>query len=365
MIVHKFGGTSVGNSERFHCVAGIIEKQWRESLEQSQAGTLPEHLVVVSAMSGVTDQLTRGALAAADGDDRRYREIKAGLLSKHLDSVEELLESSSERLQVGGFIEDRLHELEQVYRSIALLGELTVRGRDRVTSLGELLSASILAALIRERGLRAQSISAAELIVTDQQFGAARPLMQKTCEQAWGRLKPIIESGVIPVVTGYIAATTAGVITTLGRGGSDYSAAILGACLEADEVWIWSDVDGILTADPNFVPQARSLVELSYDEAAELAHYGAEVLHPKTIRPLVERDIPLRLLNSYNPSHPGTRIVGQPSPERLRIPAIISTTGLSSIRLSRNGGNAAWSLDHAGRVLLGRSGCVAQSSRCG
>jgi aspartate kinase len=227
-----------------------------------------------------------------------------------------------------------------------------VRGRDRITSLGEQLSANILAAVLRERGMRAQAISAAELIITDSQFGAARPIMKQTCQRVQERLKPIVKGGAIPVVTGYIAATGEGVMTTLGRGGSDFSASILGACLKAEEVWIWSDVDGILTADPNFVSQARTINELSYEEAAELAHYGAEVLHPKTIQPLYEQDIPLRLLNSFNPKHPGTHIVSQPDPGRLRLPAIISTTGLSLIRLSRNGNGKQWSLDHAGRILL-------------
>lgn len=352
MIVHKFGGTSIGDSQCFNNVADILEKQWRSSQHPDDPNQLPQKVVVLSAMSGVTDQLIYGALAAADSNDRAYREIKAGLLAKHLACVDELLSNNAERLKVGGFIEDRLHELEQIYRSIALLGELTMRGRDRVTSVGELLSVNILAALLRERGLRSEAVSAAELIVTDQRFGAARPLMDLTSQHVTARLVPKVISGVIPIVTGYLAATVDGVITTLGRGGSDFSAAILGACLSAREVWIWSDVDGILSADPNFVPQARTIDELSYEEAAELAYYGAEVLNPNTIQPLLERGIPLRLLNSFNPDHPGTRIVASPSAERLRLPAIISTTGLSMIRLSRNGDKKPWSLDYAGRALL-------------
>lgn len=351
MIVHKFGGTSVGDSERFRAVAEIILDHHQAQVNRAQ-GRIAEQVVVLSAMSGVTDQLVAGALAAAACDDRHYREIKAKLLEAHLDTLDALLGQGAERLQVGGFIEDRLHELELLFRSIALLGELTVRGRDRVTSLGEQLSTNILAALLRGRGLRAQAVSAAELIVTDNQFGAARPHMELTCQRVRERLLPLIQSGITPVVTGYIAATEDGIMTTLGRGGSDFSAAILGACLGAQEVLIWSDVDGILTADPNFVPSARTLEELSYDEAAELAHYGADVLHPKTIQPVVARGIPLRLLNSFNPGHPGTLIVQQPSANRARLPAIISTTGLSMIRISRNGGQRRWGLTHAGNVLL-------------
>jgi aspartate kinase len=284
-------------------------------------------------MSGVTNQLIAGARAAAEGKDTVYREIKAGLLSKHLDVVQTLLNHSPERLEVGGLVEDRLHELERLYRSIAMLGELTVRGRDVVASFGEQLSVSILAAVLRERGVRAQAISATELIVTDDNFGAATPLMDQTRQRLRQRIRPLVERGVIPVITGYIAATEEGVTTTLGRGGGDYTAAVVGAGLNADEVWIWSDVDGILTADPNIVPQARTLTELSYTEAADLAYFGADVLHPKTIRPVTESGIPLRIVNSFNPTHPGTLIVETPSPDRKLLPAIISTTGLSMIAI--------------------------------
>jgi aspartokinase/homoserine dehydrogenase 1 len=271
------------------------------------------------------------------------------LLHKHLEVVETLLNHSPERLEVGGLIEDRLHDLERLYRSIAVLGEFTVRGCDAVTSMGEQLSASILAAVLRERGERAQAIPATELIVTDENFGAARPLSLPTNQRLAQRVKPLVERGVIPVITGYIAATERGVTTTLGRGGSDYTAAIIGAGLEAEEVWIWSDVDGILTADPNLVPQARTLAELSYSEAAGLAYYGADVLHPKTIRPLIESGVPLRILNSFNPDHPGTLIVKNPRSDRILSPAIISTTGLSLIAVGTQ--DDSWSLGKAARAL--------------
>jgi aspartokinase/homoserine dehydrogenase 1 len=340
MIVHKFGGTSVGSAERFAGVANIILEQHRHA-----AGTV----VVVSAMSGVTNQLIAGARAAAEGQDTVYREVKAGLLSRHLDVVEALLTNSQERLDVGGLVEDRLHELERLYRSIAVLGELTARGTDAVASFGEQLSANILAALLREQGLRAQALSATELIVTDDHFGAAAPLMAPTRQRLQQCIKPLVERGVVPVITGYVGATEKGVTTTLGRGGSDFSAALIGAGLDADEVWIWSDVDGILTADPNLVPQARTLAELSYSEAADLAYYGADVLHPKTIRPVVKRGIPLRIVNSFNPTHTGTLIVESPSPNRELLPAIISTTGLSLIAIGSQ--DDSWALPLAARAL--------------
>ncbi len=346
MIVHKFGGTSVGDAQRFASVADILI----ERHNHTNGAATGETVVVVSAMSGVTNQLIAGARAAADGKDTVYREIKAGLFSRHLDVVQTLLNHSSERLEVGGLVEDRLHELERLYRSIAMLGELTVRGRDVVASFGEQLSVNILAAVLRERGVRAQAISATELIVTDDSFGAAMPLMDETRQRLRQRVRPLIERGVIPVITGYIAATEEGVTTTLGRGGGDYTAAIVGAGLNADEVWIWSDVDGILTADPNIVPHARTLTELSYTEAADLAYFGAEVLHPKTIRPVTESGIPLRIVNSFNPTHPGTLIVETPSPDRKLLPAIISTTGLSMIAIGSQ--DDTWTLQMAARALL-------------
>jgi aspartokinase/homoserine dehydrogenase 1 len=347
MIVHKFGGTSVGNAERFARVADIVMQH------HNRVG---ESVVVVSAMNGVTNQLIAGARAAAEGRDTVYRGVKAELLSRHLEVVDTLLTQSQERLDVGGLVEDRLHELERLYRSVAILGELTARGCDAVASFGEQLSSSILAAAMRERGARAQAVSAAELLVTDDHFGAAAPLPDPTRHRLQQRIAPLVARGVIPVVTGYIAATEKGAITTLGRGGSDFTAAIIGAGLDAEEVWIWSDVDGILTADPNIVPQARTLAELSYAEAADLAYFGADVLHPKTIQPLIKRGIPLRIVNSFNPAHPGTRIVETPGPGRELLPAIISTTGLSLIAVGSV--DDSWALPIAARMLqrLGEAG---------
>jgi aspartate kinase len=278
-----------------------------------------------------------------------YREIKADLLRKHLAVASALLSHSPERLDVGGLIEDRLHDLERLYRSIAILGELTVRGSDAVVSLGERLSSHILAAVLREQGSRAQAVSATDLIVTDDNFGAATPLMERTQRRLQQRIRPMVERGVVPVITGYIGATESGVTTTLGRGGSDYTAAIVGASLGADEVWVWSDVNGILTADPNIVPQARTLGELSYAEAAELAYYGADVLHPKTIRPVIQTGIPLRILNSLQPHHAGTLIVERPSSSRERLPAIISTMHLSMIAVGTE--DDSWNLHMSARAL--------------
>lgn len=346
--VHKFGGTSLGSAGRFAAVADL--------LLELQAAQKNAPLVVVSAMSGTTSQLIAGARAAAEGADQRYWQVKASLLERHLQVVSELLQRPAERLQVSGWVEDRLHELERLYRSIAVLGEVTARGLDAVSSFGELLSSHILAAALRERGLRAQALSAAELIVTDDRFGSARPLWEETQQQVQQRLRPLLEQAILPVVTGYLAATRQGAVTTLGRGGSDYSAALLGAALPAGEVCIWSDVDGILTADPNLVPEASTLDELTYEEAAALAYFGADVLHPKTIRPVAAAGIPLRLLNSFNPGHPGTLVSAQARPGRSIQPAIISSNGLALIRLGSP--DDSWNPLLASRALhsLGASG---------
>jgi aspartate kinase len=226
---------------------------------------------------------------------------------------------------------------------------LTARGRDHVAAFGEQLSVHILAAALRSRGLPSVAMLATELIVTDDHFEAAQPQMAPTRARLRGRVLPLLDEGTVPVVTGFIAATESGVTTTLGRGGSDYTAAIVGAGLGADEVWIWSDVNGILTADPNLVVKAKTLRELSYVEASELAYYGADVLHPKTIRPVIENRIPLRILNSFQPLDPGTLITERPGPHRKHLPAIISTTGLSLIAIGSS--SDVWSLGDVTRAL--------------
>ncbi len=339
-IVHKFGGTSVGSAERFAAVADIISQH-----PDIGAGAV----VVVSAMSRTTNQLLSGAWAAADGREEACRRITAELLQRHLSVVNELFEGDPEREELVEWVQSRLRELERLYSSIGVLGELTARGRDHVMAFGEQLSVKILAAALRQRGADAQPLLATELIVTDDHFESAVPMMPQTRARLQAHVLPLLAQGVVPVITGFIAATETGVTTTLGRGGSDYTAAIVGAGLDADEVWIWSDVNGILTADPNLVPGARTLRELSYIEAAELAYYGADVLHPKTIRPVIENGIPLRIKNSLDPTDAGTLIVETPKPNRTRLPAIISTTGLSLIAIGSL--DDAWSLPGVARAL--------------
>lgn len=303
MIVMKFGGTSMGDAEAIARTAGIIQ----QNLEKGY-----EVVVVVSAMSGVTNLLTNAAHSAASGDDLTFRQIKHQLLSRHHQVAAQCIKDRHRQRELLDQIESRLGEFEDLCQSVYILGELTARGMDAVASLGERLTVRILAALLADQGTSAQAIDATELIVTTDNYGVATPLMEETCERAQARLLALLANGITPVVTGFIGATREGVTTTLGRGGSDYTAAILGQVLKADEVWIWTDVDGMMSADPHLVPDARTLTQISYAEAAELSYFGAEVLHPKTIIPTQEAGIPLRILNTFNPSHPGTFVCSKP-----------------------------------------------------
>ncbi len=300
MTVMKFGGTSVGNAESFARVAEIIK----------QAGSKrPGIFVVVSAMAGVTNTLIAAARAAAAGNEAPYREARSRLLVQHLSVAGQLVKNEGERNELGKIIEDHLKEFERLCHSIAVLGELTARGLDVVSSLGERMSAPLLAAVLRTQGLNGQLVDARQLIITDQTHGDATPLWEVTNQRCREFIPPLIENEIIPVVSGFIGATEAGVLTTLGRGGSDYSAAIIGAALKADEIQIWTDVNGVMTADPRIVDGARTLSEITYEEVAELAYFGAKVLHPKTVAPALQGNIPLLVLNTFNPEHPGTRIV--------------------------------------------------------
>ena len=339
MIVMKFGGTSLGDGEAINRAVDIVI----QTLKDKGGGIV----AVVSAMSGVTDTLLAAATSAAQGDAETFRRARWRLTDRHRLAITEVLSHEESRLQLMEEIEALLSDFESLCRSIHIMGELTARGSDAVASLGERLMARILAAALRDRGERATAVEATEAIVTNGKHGAAVPLIDETREAAQARLMPLLAQGVTPVVTGFIAATKDGVTTTLGRGGSDYTAAILGASLDSDEVWVWTDVDGVMTADPRVVPQARTLPEISYSEAAELSYFGAKVLHPKTILPAVERGIPLRIVNTFNPSKPGTLIVAEAQPSEFAVKGITSIRGLSLVTV-------------AGRGMLGVPGIAAR-----
>jgi len=338
MIVHKFGGTSLGTAERIASVVEILD-----------AGRSQQPVVIVSALSRATDRLIAAARAAALGDEAACNKARAWLDETHHTVAENLLSSHPECEGLHKIIDEHLDRLGQFLDSIAILGEMTVRGHDAVACYGEKLSSAIVAATLRCRDIPAQAISATDLIRTNDQFGSAVPQMDVTREQVRDRILPLIKDNVVPIITGYVGATVDGIPTTLGRSGSDFSAAIIAASLDADELRIWTDVDGILTADPNVVPSARVLRELSYEEATRLARFGAEVLHPRTIGPIIKKGIPLCILNSFNPTDAGTRIVESPSTDRQLWPAIVSATGLQLLRLQSKDG--PWQLRSATAAL--------------
>lgn len=307
MIVMKFGGTSVGSADAFAQVAKIVaQKVTEQNAAQAERSGV---VVVTSAMAGVTNMLIEAAQKAARGDESFHQVQQDSLLLKHQVVAGRLIEDGAERAALTRVFEQRLGEFDRLCTSIAVLGELTNRGLDVVSGLGERMAAPLLAAVLRANGLKAEAIDATEIIVTDNVFGSAAPIADLTERKCRERLLPLLEDGIVPVVTGFIGATVDGVPTTLGRGGSDYSGAILGAALDADEIQIWTDVNGVMTADPRQVPNARSLRHLSYEEVAELAYYGAKVLHPKTVTPAIEKRIPVRVLNTFEPEHPGTWIM--------------------------------------------------------
>lgn len=299
-LVMKFGGTSVGSADALTNAARIVQDAKRD---------WGRVVVVTSAMSGVTNLLLDSASLAATGKVDSLPRAESALREKHFAAADALLRDESVRAQTKADIAALIQSLVDLCRAIAVLGEASPRALDAVASLGERMSVLLLAAVVDESGIPARAIEATRLVVTNAHYQNAHPDFDATAKRTRAALFPLLDAGIVPVTTGFIGATPDGVITTLGRGGSDYSAAILGAALPADDVWIWTDVDGVMSADPRIVPAAQTLPEISYSEIAELAYYGAKVLHPKTIRPVVDRGIGLRICNTFNPSHPGTRLV--------------------------------------------------------
>jgi aspartokinase/homoserine dehydrogenase 1 len=296
--VMKFGGTSVGDASCIARVAQIV----KDALVEGPV------VAVVSAMSGVTNRLIDAAKQSEGGDREPAGALFETLRKQHDTALVALIQSQDRRAEIAARMEAIFVEGERLCKGTALLRELTPRTLDAVSSLGERLCAPMVAGALEELGIRSESVEATELIVTDPSHGGADPLMDRTRQCCAALLQPMLQEGVVPVITGFIGATEDGVLTTLGRGGSDYSATILGAAMDADEIIIWTDVDGVLTADPRLVAEARTIPEISYREATELAYFGAKVLHPKTLRAVVKQGIPVWIRNSFSPGKSGTKI---------------------------------------------------------
>ena len=323
----KFGGTSVGSAERIAQAAQLAVDTARKGHQV---------VVVTSAMSKVTDALIGAARKASSGNwDPKLRQE---LFDRHKAVADAVIGSDAPRhAAVLDALSTRLDRFEKLCFGLSMVHELTPRLLDAISGMGEMLAAPLLSAAIAARGTPSEAVDATEVVVTTDQFGGAEPLIDETRATASARLRPILDAGGIPVVTGFIGATTEGVMTTLGRGGSDYSASIVGGALDASEVWIWTDVDGVMTANPSEVPEARTLSEISYSEASELAYYGAKVLHYKTILPAFRKRIPVRILNSFNPLHPGTRVTVEGDPSASGVKAVTSIRGVILVAINGTG----------------------------
>jgi aspartate kinase len=299
MIVMKFGGTSVEDAKAIERVTAIVKGR----VDQRP-------VVVVSAMARVTDTLLTMARAAGAGERKTALKLCRSLQERHYNTASELLGTAlftDFHSELGADFE----LLDELLRGISAVGEVTPRTTDHVAAFGEILSSKIVAAAFSAHGLNSAHVDAREVLVTDSSYMQAVPEEEETNERLQNKVKPLLDAGQVPVMGGFVGANRAGITTTIGRGGSDFSAAIVGAGLGAERIEIWTDVDGILTTDPRICKEARRIKVISFDEAAELAYFGAKVLHPATVLPAIHKNIPVYVLNSLNPGCEGTKITTQ------------------------------------------------------
>jgi aspartate kinase len=326
VIVIKFGGTSVGSAERVAAAIDIVaERQERQPI------------VVVSALSGVTNDLIAATDAAAAGRFEETQRIVDRISRRHQEVAVQLVQHKSDYFEAFlAQLQKQTDQIHDILKGISLVGEVSLRARDKVTAIGEKLSSVLFAYSMRLRALPGVHIDSEEVVITDNRFGEASPLMERTRAAAKQVLMPEIERKHIPVMGGFIGRSNTGATTTLGRGGSDYSAAIVGAAVGAEEIQIWTDVDGMMTCDPHLIPDARVIERISYVEAAELAWFGAKVLHPKTIAPAIEQRIPVRVLNTHNVSSLGTLITEEGDPREEGPRAIALKKGITVVHMTSN-----------------------------
>ncbi len=340
-VTMKFGGTSIGAVEAIRKVMAILR-------EPFDAGT--QVIAVVSAMSGVTDALTSAARAAAAGERAVWQETALQLRMRHGEVLQQLVDDGSQRASAQAEMDALVSEFEEVCGALDIVGELTPRIHDQILAFGERLSSRVIASALRSAGLPARQFDATQLIVTDDTHLNASVENGRTQVCIDRVLLPALEQGELPVITGYIGRTTEGATTTLGRGGSDYSAALIAAASHSDELTIWTDVDGVMTTDPRIDARARVLSQVSYQEVGELAFYGARVLHPRTVQPVQERNIPLRVRNTFNSAHPGTRIGAQSANSATVIKAVTSVAHVGLLTVAGSGMMGVTGI--AGRAFL-------------
>ncbi|HET8826533.1 MAG TPA: aspartate kinase [Terriglobales bacterium] len=315
MLVMKFGGTSVECAESISRVAEIVRH--RQHMQP---------VVVVSALARITDQLqSLGALSKAGKLDEALR-LLDGMEKRHAEVAHSLLDEKSAQVLAG--LKPMFEEVAALLGAIAAIGELSPRTSDRLLSFGERWSSVLVSEALRERHLPAVFVDACQVIVTDDDHTHAAPVMDLIATRVESQVKPLVKKSFIPIMGGFIGATQEGVVTTLGRGGSDFTASIVGAALQAERIEIWTDVNGMMTTDPRVCPDAQNIDSISFEEAAELAHFGAKVLHPKTLQPAVERGIPVYVLNSRHPENRGTRVETVNSDGEPRVRSIACKRGI-------------------------------------
>jgi len=317
----KFGGTSVADQPAIERLMAIVRRQRERDVADGHGRRGP--VVVVSALSGVTDRLLGVAAEAGAGDADGARHTLQGLRARHM-TVAEVITDRAQRQAAQADIDREFDELERIAEALSVLREVSPRWHDTIAAAGEIISSRLVAAALASHGLDGAWIDAREAIVTNGEHQAAAPKYAETTAKLMALANPLLADGRVPVVGGFVGATEDGVTTTLGRGGSDFSAAIVGACLGAREIQIWTDVDGMLTADPRVVAAPHVVPHLSFAEASELAYFGAKVLHPATIQPAVARNIPVRILNSRRAETPGTLITAERPPSDRRLTALAS-----------------------------------------
>jgi len=328
LITMKFGGTSVGSPEAITNVVSIVS-------EAVQGGD--RVIVVVSAMSGVTDALITSVKDAASGSKWGYLSCNNKLRDRHIEAINLLTAPGRARDAVIQDIDQLLKQHVELCQAVNVLGEATPRISDAVVSFGERMSARVVAAALRQHGIDAAAYDAGQFVITDDRYTNAAPIWEITDANIRQKLLPQVENGVVPVITGFIGATHDGHFTTLGRGGSDYSGAIFAAATDSHELVIWTDVDGVMTTDPRVDKRARVLPYVSYQEVGELAFYGAKVLHPKTVQPILNKGIPMRVRNTFNAAHPGTLIGPDSQPSQTVIKAVTSIRSISLLTVSGKG----------------------------
>jgi aspartate kinase len=342
-LVMKFGGTSVGDGSRIKHVAELA-KEYRDSGN--------EVVLVTSALNGVTDALLKSAKEASEtGKTSTIKEFITDLTKQHHQAAQDAITGKKAKKIVEVVtkeLDSRIEELEKALIGICYLGELTVRSIDYISSYGERLTAPILCGSLNSLGIKSRSFTGGDAgIITTDDYGNARPL-EKSYSLIIERIEPLLKDS-IPVITGFIGENEAGIITTLGRGGSDFSASIIGAALKADEIWLWKEVHGILTTDPMIVPEARTIPVISYIEAMELSYFGAKVLHPRTIEPAIKHGIPVRVKNTFDPSSPGTIIVKDLKQSKDIVKAVTVIRNVALINIS--GAGMAGTIGVAARVF--------------